>query len=96
MQSYDGDPNMARAKYGHASILVDTIGWNECSCNMGFDSGVVLDPMCGAGTTLLVARKLLRNYIGIELNPSYVEIARRRLAQIPVRLDKTEVEQKCV
>ena len=49
--------------------------------------GIVLDPMCGSGTTLLVARKLCRNYIGIELNPSYVEMARKRLAQIPERID---------
>jgi DNA modification methylase len=52
--------------------------------------GVVLDPMCGSGTTCLVARKLCRNYIGIELNPSYVEMARKRLATIPERLDKLE------
>lgn len=52
--------------------------------------GVVLDPMCGSGTTCLVARKLCRNYIGIELNPKYVEMARKRLATIPERLDKLE------
>jgi len=49
--------------------------------------GVILDPMCGSGTTLLVARKLCRNYIGIELNPAYVEMARKRIAQIPERID---------
>ena len=42
--------------------------------------GVVLDPFMGAGTTALVAAELGRNYIGIELNPSYVEIAERRIA----------------
>lgn len=43
--------------------------------------GVVLDPFMGSGTTAVVARKLGRNYIGIELNPSYVEIAEKRLSQ---------------
>lgn len=43
--------------------------------------GIVLDPFAGAGTTLLVAKKLGRRYLGIELNPEYVEIARQRLAQ---------------
>jgi len=41
--------------------------------------GVVLDPMCGSGTTCVVAHKLGRRWIGIELNSEYVEIARKRL-----------------
>jgi site-specific DNA-methyltransferase (cytosine-N4-specific) len=41
---------------------------------------LVLDPLAGAGTTLLAAARLGRASIGIELNPAYVEIARRRLA----------------
>lgn len=43
--------------------------------------GVVLDPFFGSGTTGLVARKEGRDYIGIELNPEYVALAERRLAQ---------------
>jgi len=42
-------------------------------------SGSVLDPFNGAGTTGLVALSNGRNYIGIELNPEYVEITRQRL-----------------
>lgn len=41
--------------------------------------GIVLDPFFGSGTTGVVATKLNRNYIGIELNSEYVEIAKRRL-----------------
>jgi len=41
--------------------------------------GVVLDPFFGAGTTGLVADRLQRDCIGIELNPQYAEIARRRI-----------------
>ena len=40
----------------------------------------VLDPFAGAGTTLLVADRLQRDGVGIELNPKYVEMARRRIA----------------
>jgi DNA modification methylase len=41
--------------------------------------GVVLDPFMGAGTTALVARKLDRNFVGLELNPEYIAIAEKRL-----------------
>jgi DNA modification methylase len=43
--------------------------------------GIVLDPFIGSGTTAVVAQKLGRNFIGIDLNPEYVEMARKRLAQ---------------
>ena len=45
------------------------------------EGGVVLDPFFGAGTTGLVADRLRRSCIGIELNPAYAEIARRRIAK---------------
>lgn len=41
--------------------------------------GVCLDPFMGAGTTAVVAKKLGRNYLGIELNPAYIEIAQKRI-----------------
>jgi site-specific DNA-methyltransferase (adenine-specific) len=41
--------------------------------------GVVLDPFAGSGTTLAVAQKLGRGYIGIELNPEYAIMANERL-----------------
>lgn len=43
------------------------------------EGGTVLDPFFGAGTTGLVADRLGRDCIGIELNPEYAEIARNRL-----------------
>lgn len=42
--------------------------------------GLVLDPFGGAGTTGLVADRLQRDAILIELNPSYAEIARRHIS----------------
>lgn len=44
-------------------------------------SGTVLDPFFGAGTTGLVADRLGRHCIGIELNPEYAEMARRRITR---------------
>jgi DNA modification methylase len=43
--------------------------------------GLVLDPFLGSGTTAAVASGLQRHYIGIELNPAYVKLARSRLRE---------------
>ena len=42
-------------------------------------NGIVLDPFFGSGTTGIAAVNLGFNYIGIELDEQYVEIARRRI-----------------
>ena len=41
---------------------------------------IVLDPFTGAGTTALVAKENSRRFIGCELNPEYLEIAKNRIA----------------
>lgn len=48
--------------------------------NLGSHPGdVILDPFSGAGTTGLVAHRLGRSFVGIELNPKYAEDSRRRI-----------------
>jgi site-specific DNA-methyltransferase (adenine-specific) len=42
---------------------------------------VVLDPFAGSGTTLKAAKELNRRFIGIEINPEYVEICKARISQ---------------
>jgi DNA modification methylase len=43
--------------------------------------GIVLDPFIGSGTTALVAKKLGRRFIGIDLNPQYVRMTKKRLSK---------------
>lgn len=43
------------------------------------ENGIVIDPFFGSGTTGIYARKSNRNFIGIELNPEYVDIANKRI-----------------
>ena len=50
-------------------------------------NGIVLDPFMGVGTTAVVAKRLSRNYLGIELNPEYIKIATKRISKIPTNLD---------
>lgn len=47
------------------------------------DGDIVLDPMCGSGTTLKMARALNRNYIGIDISDEYCELARKRINSLP-------------
>ena len=52
------------------------------------ENDIVLDPMCGSGTTLVVAKKLGRNYIGIDISEEYCDMARRRLSEVPEKLSR--------
>lgn len=46
------------------------------------DSSILLDPFAGSGTTLVAAKELNINYVGIEIVPDYVEIIKSRLNNI--------------
>lgn len=43
---------------------------------------IVFDPFCGSGTTCIAAKKLKRQYLGIDLNEKYVKSAQERLSLI--------------
>jgi DNA modification methylase len=50
-----------------------------CNCTAGNEPGLVLDPFFGAGTTAVAAERLQRDWLGIELNPDFAELATRRI-----------------
>jgi len=54
-----------------------------CGCNAPTVRGVVLDPFCGTNTVGKVAQEHNRDWIGIEINPDYADLARQRTT--PVR-----------
>jgi len=69
--------------------------WQQvCSCcSEETESGIVLDPFIGSGTTATTAKRLGRDFIGFELNPDYVTIAQRRAGLTvsePERLDNDD------
>jgi DNA modification methylase len=70
------------AQYGdaHYAVMPERIA-EICIVAGCPENGTVLDPFNGAGTTGLVATRLQRNYIGIELNPEYVTMAETRIRQ---------------
>jgi DNA modification methylase len=76
-------PNNLRGnKFYEGYVPPKTIGWRpSCSCNAGDPiPATVLDPFLGAGTTALVADRLGRDCIGIELSPAYAAMAKRRIS----------------
>ena len=49
-----------------------------------FPGEIVLDPFVGTGTTCVAAKRMGRRFIGIDINPAYVEIARERIEKAAV------------
>ena len=67
-----------------------TIGFvSTCSCSAELVPGIIYDPFMGAGTTVKVALRADRNFIGSEINPEYCEIANKRIS---AQLNQTKLE----
>lgn len=64
--------------YEHPAIFPEKLAHDHILSwsNIG---DIVLDPMCGSGTTCKEAKKLYRNYIGIDIADEYCKIAQQRL-----------------
>ncbi len=71
-----GDKNPLKRK--HPAVFPDKIPYDfiQCFCP---EEGIVLDPFAGSGSTLVMAKKLRRNFIGFDVVPEYCELARERL-----------------
>jgi DNA modification methylase len=72
-----------RDKMRHVT-KVESIGWvKSCQCQ---DNNpvpcTVLDPFCGSGTTLVVAKKNKRDGIGVEINEEYAKVSEGRIGSI--------------
>ena len=50
------------------------------------EGDLILDPFYGTGTVGIIAKELGRRCVGIEINPDYVEIARRRTSSVQAAL----------
>ena len=81
----------SKEKCGHPSQKPLDLIAKLVSC--ASDPGdLVLDPFLGSGTTVVVAESLGRRWLGIEVNPIFVELARQRLASARDLLTPAKVE----
>ena len=64
----------------HPAVMPATLA-RRCVAITSEPGDVVLDPYAGSGTTLLAAQELGRRWVGIELNPAYVDLIEHRLAR---------------
>ena len=62
-----------------------TLGWQPtCECGADTVPATVLDCFVGRGTTSIVAQRLGRRSVGLDLNVSYLELARKNIEQVPL------------
>lgn len=91
-ESHGNNENMTGLRNKRSVWTVATQGYKEahfatfpekliepCILAGSKEGGIILDPFLGSGTTAAVAKKHNRDLIGIELNPKYAEMAKRRL-----------------
>ncbi len=80
---------------GH-SYPTTTIGWRpSCACSPVQEPrrGLVLDPFAGSGRTGLTAARMGLDFVGLELNPVYAEMARRLLHEDAPLFAQTSTEE---
>ena len=77
------DAGSSRYRTGHVPRgpnKITTLGWSPtCDCDADVIPATVLDPYCGSGTTGVVALRHGRSFVGIEVNPDYVALAKERI-----------------
>lgn len=65
--------------YAKGKYKRDFKGLSDCGCGAGFEPGITMDIFMGSGTTGMVAKDMKRKWVGIEISPEYIKIAKLRI-----------------
>jgi len=84
---WDIAPERNMKKYDHPAMFPEELVRRVLKL-FSYVGDVVLDPFNGVGTTTVVAKKLNRRYIGIDISPKYCEVALQRLKEVDAQLDE--------
>lgn len=71
-------PERRMKEYNHPAMFPEALACRALKL-FSYRGDIVLDPFNGAGTTTLAAKKLGRDYLGIDISPAYCKTARERL-----------------
>jgi DNA modification methylase len=84
---WDIAPERNMQEYGHPAMFPEAIP-DRLLKLFSYKGDIVLDPFNGVGTTTLVAKKLGRNFIGIDISEKYTELAKSRLKEVNMKLSE--------
>jgi DNA modification methylase len=73
-------PERKMKEYDHPAMFPEELAQRALQL-FSFENDIVLDPFNGAGTTTVVAKKLNRSYLGIDISEKYCETAQNRILQ---------------
>tara|TARA_R110002153_G_scaffold248635_1_gene404833 strand:- start:405 stop:1127 length:723 start_codon:yes stop_codon:yes gene_type:complete len=76
---------------GHSAVFPNKLP-NLCLKHFTKENDVVLDPFMGSGTTAIECIKMNRNFIGFEINKSYIDITNKRIENTLKEKNKKQLE----
>lgn len=79
-------------KNPHPAPFPITLPVRIISSILNDNDGIVLDPYCGSGTTLVASKLLNKNYIGIDISEEYIAYAKERLKNSQKELKAVQEE----
>ena len=80
-----GGTTSDREAFGHPAVFPEKLAL-EHILSWSNPGDLILDPMCGSGTTCKMAKATGRRFIGIDVSPEYIKIAEKRLARVSSQL----------
>lgn len=74
-------PERKMKKFGHPAMFPEELARRAIKL-FSYQGDIILDPFMGVGTTCLVAKKLQRKYLGIDISKEYCDVAENRVNEI--------------